>query len=513
MMDWLLDTLVWTAALIALVLLIRRPVARWFGPQFAYALWALPLLRLLMPPLTLPAWLAPVEPATTSVPASDSTGFMLVEFAPAPFVEPAAPQLLPYSLQEIALAAWLTGAAIFLYLRFRSYHRMRQDLLAEAREVGRAGKVRLVETPLTGAPLAFGVIDKVVAMPRGFLADWDREARDLALAHELAHHQGQDLLINMAAQPLFALHWFNPLGHLGWLAMRRDQEAACDARVLAARGPAERAAYAKVIASFAAGPNVALAAPMACPVLGDKSIIQRLRSIKMNNHSNSQRWLGRGVLAAALLAMPLTATISYAEPAPAPEVAPIPPLPPVPPVPPVPPAPMAVQAAAEAPIAPDGQTAVIERVISEDVEKGADGKDVKKVRKIRMIRNGENISEEEMREIMIEVREELAEADRELAEAMKQHRLAMVTMRDAEGKMPHVIVSCDKDNAQEWVSKEGEGTKVVRICTADIMASAISGLESARASVAKDKNIPDDVREEVLRELDQQIKRWNEKNS
>ena len=180
-------------------------------------------------------------------------------------------------------------------------------------------------------------------------------------------------------------------------------------------------------------PNVALAAPMACPVLGDKSIIQRLRSIKMNNHSNSQRWLGRGVLAAALLAMPLSATISYAEPAPAPEVAPIPPLPPVPPVPPVPPAPMAVQAAAEAPIAPDGQTAVIERVISEDVEKGADGKDVKKVRKIRMIRNGENISEEEMREIMIEVREGLAEADRELAEAMKQHRLAMVTMRDAEG--------------------------------------------------------------------------------
>ena len=233
----------------------------------------------------------------------------------------------------------------------------------------------------------------------------------------------------------------------------------------------------------------------------------------MNNHSNSQRWLGRGVLAAALLAMPLSATISYAEPAPAPEVAPIPPLPPVPPVPPVPPAPMAVQAAAEAPIAPDGQTAVIERVISEDVEKGADGKDVKKVRKIRMIRNGENISEEEMREIMIEVREELAEADRELAEAMKQHRLAMVTMRDAEGKMPHVIVSCDKDNAQEWASKEGEGNKVVKICTADIMASAISGLETARNSIAIDENIPADVREEVLRELERQIKRWKEKNS
>lgn len=64
MMDWLTDTFIWTAALIMLVLLIRRPVARHFGPQAAYALWALPLIRLVLPPLTLPAWMAPSEPAT-----------------------------------------------------------------------------------------------------------------------------------------------------------------------------------------------------------------------------------------------------------------------------------------------------------------------------------------------------------------------------------------------------------------------------------------------------------------
>ena len=45
-MSWLIDTFVVTAALIALVLVIRRPVARAFGPGMAYALWALPLLRL-----------------------------------------------------------------------------------------------------------------------------------------------------------------------------------------------------------------------------------------------------------------------------------------------------------------------------------------------------------------------------------------------------------------------------------------------------------------------------------
>ena len=51
----LVHTLVWTGVLIALVLLVRRPVARWCGPQVAYALWALPMLRLVLPlPLALP---------------------------------------------------------------------------------------------------------------------------------------------------------------------------------------------------------------------------------------------------------------------------------------------------------------------------------------------------------------------------------------------------------------------------------------------------------------------------
>ena len=53
------ETLLWTGALIALVLVLRRPVTRHFGPGAAYALWLLPFARLLLPPLVLPAWLAP----------------------------------------------------------------------------------------------------------------------------------------------------------------------------------------------------------------------------------------------------------------------------------------------------------------------------------------------------------------------------------------------------------------------------------------------------------------------
>ena len=49
MSAWLIDTVLYTGALIALVLVLRRPVGRLFGAQLAYGLWALPFLRLLLP--------------------------------------------------------------------------------------------------------------------------------------------------------------------------------------------------------------------------------------------------------------------------------------------------------------------------------------------------------------------------------------------------------------------------------------------------------------------------------
>ena len=62
LLDFAVDTLVGTGVLIAAALVLRRPVARWFGPRAAYALWLLPLIRLMLPPLVLPAWMRPADP-------------------------------------------------------------------------------------------------------------------------------------------------------------------------------------------------------------------------------------------------------------------------------------------------------------------------------------------------------------------------------------------------------------------------------------------------------------------
>jgi len=165
MTAWLTGTLVYTGLLIALVLLVRRPFSRWFGPQFAYALWALPALRLLLPPIELPASLAPQQ-------AHQLSDQALLAPAMAPEASPtAAPAPTPlWERTDLWLALWLFSAALFLAWRIASYFRMCRELLAEARPVGEVGRIRLVETPAVSSPVAFGVRDKVVALPPRFMA-------------------------------------------------------------------------------------------------------------------------------------------------------------------------------------------------------------------------------------------------------------------------------------------------------------------------------------------------------
>ncbi len=513
MQSWLLDTMLWTAGLIALVLLLRRPVAKMFGAKAAYALWALPFIRLILPPITLPAWLAPQTGTITT-----TYTVTLQEPAGGP-AQRAVESATAVDWTPYILGAWLLGMAVFLIVRFRFYFQMRAALLEGAVPVGEDGKIRLVETPGTQSPIAFGVFDKVIALPIGFMALTERTQRDLALEHELAHHRAHDLLANFLVQPLFALHWFNPLGWYGWRAMRRDQEAACDARVVATRDEHERAAYASVIASFAAGPNVALAAPMACPVIGEKSIIHRLRSLTMNDISRRRRLTGRMMMGAALLAIPLTASYSYAESMPSMN-APEPPTAPsitgkvaaAPLAPAAPIAPVALQDAPEAPEAPeagtatDADTQVFVIRETEDGEDGEKGKVIRSERKI-VIKGDEKMTKEEREKLMKELREELADVEIEVKEAMQEVRLAVLEM-DQDGQKVKIRTECkDGDGHGEWTDKDGK--KVIHICKSQVMASALTGLKAAREAIASNTEMEKSMRDEVLQALDEKIENWN----
>jgi beta-lactamase regulating signal transducer with metallopeptidase domain len=522
-MTWLTDTLISTGALIALVLLLRRPVTRLFGPGLAYALWALPLLRLVLPPLVLPAQPAPV--LTEPVPVGPD---MVLEPGN---MAAAAPAWSPFAWVQ---AVWLGGAALYLGWRCWQYLAMRRHLLAGAREVGREGRVRLVEGPRIVSPVAFGVFDKVVALPVGFLDISDPLARDLAIAHELEHHAGRDLAANIAMQPLLALHWFNPLAWLGWRALRRDQEAACDARVLAGKSAQVRASYAQLIAAFAQGRQPSLAAPLACAVVGEKSIVHRLRSLTMTQPSPRRRLAGRALIAAAVLALPLSATITYA----APDAV-------------DPPAPPEAPAAPAAPEAPRQ----VRSIVIVDQQDGADPADAKlKTRVITrdgqtiVFKTNKDLSDAEIERQIAEAERGQAEADRGLAEADRGRAEAerqvliidrqgndkdakdrpverskqVVILRGPDGDTEvsnlgdHAIaMSCaGKGNAvaiAEEERKEGRQEKVqLRWCSkgevaAEANKQALAAMKRAREDMARNRELSEAMREKVLKQLDEKI--------
>lgn len=561
MTGMLLHTLVWTGVLIAAVLVLRRPVSRHFGAEAAYALWALPLLRLVMPPITLPAWMAPSAPsaappvtqlsaappddaliwqgaASVSAPVSPAATMSAVPAAPPPFTGFDLFALMAdWPVAETLLAVWLGGAGVFLWRRFAAYFALRAGLLVEGREVGRiAGRfvtVRLVETRATTAPLAMGVLDPVIALPPGFLALPDRVGRDLALAHELAHHRGGDLLVNILVQPLFALHWFNPLARYGWLALRRDQEAACDARVMARRSSRERAAYAALIARFAAMPadgshNAALTAPMACPVLGETSIIHRLRSLAMPDLTLRRRMAGRALLGAGLLALPLTASMSYA----ASESIAAVPQPPEPPAAPAAPIPPAAPGAPQPPAPPQPPAVVVLQgeggaKVAEHLWRDGEGKERRVTilsreaaeADVRRATADVAMTKADREAMLAGVRTALAEADKVLADLpviIAQARAdadAASAEARAMGSSARFVVRQECKPGSEEVSETTtvDGVQVISICQRRVMASARRGLEEARAEIARDKDLPEDTRKMLLRTLDGQIARWRDR--
>lgn len=524
-MTWLFDTLVWTGVLIALVLLIRQPVARHFGARTAYALWALPLLRMVLPPIVLDA--PRPEPAETFAVVDPELIAALELVEPGAGAAPIgqAPMAWWESIAPLLVAAWLLGAVAYVVLRLAAYRQLRHDLLEGSRTVGVAGKIRLLETPATRSPLAFGLIDKVVALPTGFMADPDRAARDLALEHELAHHRAHDLLANFAALPLFALHWFNPLSWLGWTAMRRDQEAACDARVIEGRTRVERAHYATLIASAVAAPRASLAAPMACPVLGEKSIIHRLRNLTMTEHTIRRRRMGGAMVGLAALALPLTASFSYAQSevsaVPDAPVAPEPPAAAEAPVAPLPPEPVIMVHRVKAPEGGEGEKKVERRVVIVrdgkaehlDLPKG-DG-----TRPMRFLFRGEDgkpldPNDPKIKERMKRLEERLATLDKDIAGSIvidekkmgefrdRAHKLAEMSVRMA----PRIEMSCDEGDAATETKTE-DGRKVIRVCRRAIMGSAVGGLRAAREAIAGNEQMSAETRKEVLDKLDREIER------
>jgi beta-lactamase regulating signal transducer with metallopeptidase domain len=309
MIDWLTGTLIATSLLMALVLLVREPVRRQFGPAAAYGLWLVPAARLFMPLLT-----ETVERVIPASPPLSLASFPSMTRAPDPGI------LDRIDWQTLALSAWAAGACLMLAGGILLYRWQRREVLRDSVQLARLDGIRIVRSPAVRGPMAFGLFEKVIALPIDFDDRYDPEERRLAFEHELSHHRSGDLFVSHIAFALLCLQWFNPIAWVSHAAFRFDQEAACDARVLDTASGCNRAAYAQAIAKAASGRALLFAGALDRP----RTLHRRLASM-LTAPSTARRFAGKALIVlTAGAALPLTASraTDYVD-VPAPKPAPV----------------------------------------------------------------------------------------------------------------------------------------------------------------------------------------------
>ena len=476
--QWIWDTMLSMTLLMLLVLMLRKPVGHFFGARIAYLLWILPLARLFMPTLTLDAP-AEVEPAAAFMPAT--VGSDLVAAVPAQATTFGALASLDWVM--IATILWLGGAGLLFISKLAAYLQFREDIIADGQLIGRHGNIKILETTAVGGPLAFGVFEKYIAVPANFFRDYAPRERELALEHEIAHHESGDLAANFVGLTILSLHWFNPVAWFAWIAFRQDQETACDARILAQSGRDVRAVYGRTIAKSASGHRLGLASP-----LNQKDKIKgRLKMLGRSEKSTLRRRLGVGLVAVGtVISLPLTATITYAEAVdPADVSAPLAPLAPA--APSAPAAPLAPEAPA-APAADAGVTNIT-------MLNGRKNPDLSKdyVHKIKhngrtvVLRTDQRLSEKEVRKMVEKAEKSRLEADRALRESGLDRDHMRSTMREVERE----LAQAKKEMEQELREAEQEVREALleaRAARREALQEAREARQEAREAAREDRN-------------------------
>lgn len=274
------------AALIIAAALIRLAAGRVMPRRVFVLLWAIVLLRLLVPFRSVIA--LPSLPERQTVVYAEHTGKTqtapAVEYteqakpagqqyaadtdpepAPEAFVttqEPAAREVIrssTVSVRTILKYVWLAGAAaaaaLAAVLYAVGYRRFSRAVPAEdgaaqswlaAHPLRRKLSLRRLDDLIS--PMTYGIFRPVILIPASL--DLEDDAAVLALEHEFIHARRFDPAFKLILTAALALHWFNPAVWLMYVLACRDVELACDEAVLRGIGEEGRAGYARALLSM-----------------------------------------------------------------------------------------------------------------------------------------------------------------------------------------------------------------------------------------------------------------------
>jgi beta-lactamase regulating signal transducer with metallopeptidase domain len=243
-------SLVITLGLIAVMLFRRRSAAlrHWILATAVAAALATPLLMSLAPSWSLPAGIAAdaaprPRAASGSARRAERIGITTTVDVPPGSAQPVTTS---FTIASVLVAVWIVGLAVNLSGLGVGLWRLRRlgkrattvhdgpwaESAHELRGHFRLGRpVRLLQSDQAAVLMTWGVLNPRVMLPAG-APSWDGERIRIVLAHELAHVQRRDWIVQIGSEVLRSLFWFNPLVWLASWRLRLESERACDDAVV-----------------------------------------------------------------------------------------------------------------------------------------------------------------------------------------------------------------------------------------------------------------------------------------
>ena len=176
-----------------------------------------------------------------------------------------------------------------------------------SREYGLQQRVRLLQSQNSSILVTWGVLRPVLILPAGASA-WPEERAAIVLRHELAHIRRLDWIVQMTAQALRVIYWFNPLLWVACHRLRLESEVACDDAALSSgiSGP-DYAAHLLDLARALKNPNKAWSA--ALPMAGPSTTERRFTAM-LNPALNRQALTRRALVATMVVLSGITLPVA-----------------------------------------------------------------------------------------------------------------------------------------------------------------------------------------------------------
>ena len=176
-----------------------------------------------------------------------------------------------------------------------------------AREYGLRRPVTILQSDHPTLLVTWGIANPQVILPAAAEIWTDDRAR-VVLSHELAHISRGDWIVQLAAEVLRAVYWFNPVVWAACRRLRLESEHACDDEVMM-RGVGG-ADYASHLIDLARTLNGRRQLWLPAPAMARPSSLERRVRAMLNDHRDTRRI--SGVTRALVLVMLMSAAAAVA---------------------------------------------------------------------------------------------------------------------------------------------------------------------------------------------------------